>query len=74
MARRRRRDEEEDEDGDSPAAPKKPKPRNDAYVGMLAITFVSLVASAVLFYLDFDSLSGQQIQEPNFVVPPLGGR
>lgn len=34
----------------------KPKTPSDAYVGLLAIALVSLLAAAVLLYLDFDAL------------------
>jgi hypothetical protein len=33
-----------------------PKTPSDAYVGLLAIALVSLLAAAVLLYLDFDAL------------------
>ncbi|MBL8866717.1 MAG: hypothetical protein JNK93_14250 [Planctomycetia bacterium] len=40
-------------DDDSDDTPKTP---SDAYVGLLAIALVSLLAAAVLLYLDFDAL------------------
>jgi len=33
-----------------------PKPRNDAYTGLLAISFLALVGAAVLMYLDSEKL------------------
>ncbi len=33
-----------------------PKTPSDAYVGLLAIALVALLAAAVLLYLDFDAL------------------
>lgn len=42
-----RRDDDEDE---------KPKTPSDAYVGLLAIALVALLAAATLLYLDFDAL------------------
>lgn len=70
MARRRRDDD--DEDGDTPAAPQKPKPRSDAYVGMLGITTAALIAAGVLFYMDFEALNAQQVSPPQVAVPALG--
>ena len=42
-----RRDDDEDD---------KPKTPSDAYVGLLAIGLVALLAAATLLYLDFDAL------------------
>lgn len=74
MARRRRRNEDEEDDDldDAPARPAKTGPRSDAYVGMLAVTFLALATSAALLYMDFDSLSGQQVTPPVVNVPALG--
>jgi len=37
-----------------------PKARNDAYVMMLFITLVAIVAGTVLMYLDFEEYGGKQ--------------
>ena len=41
-----------------------PRARNDAYVMMLFITFVAIVAGTVLMYLDFDEYGGKQPTPP----------
>lgn len=72
----RPRDEEEvDDDLDEalpPPPPRKAGPPTDAYVGMLAVSFVALLTTAGLLYLDFDALSGQQVSPPAVAVPALG--
>ncbi len=52
MARNRskRRDDDDDE-------PEVPKTRSDAYVGLLAISLIALIAGIVLLYVDFDEIS-----------------
>lgn len=84
MARKRRDDDFEDDDrdetddDDNPRRGKKEKeddpnrPRNNAYTGMLAITFVALVAASVLMYLDHEDLLGQTVTAPKFDVPAIG--
>lgn len=80
MARKKKksrpRDDDDDDlldDDDLPAAPpRKTGPRNDAYVGMLAISFVCLVATSVMLFLDFGAMDGQQVSPPAVTVPPLG--
>lgn len=60
-----RDDEEIDE------LPRKPKPRNNAYTGLLAISLLAMIAATTLLYLDFDALSGT-IPQPSAPVPELG--
>ena len=45
------------------------KPRNDAYVMMLAITFLALVTGCVLMYLDAAQYEGKN--PPQAVIPAL---
>lgn len=69
MARKRKiRDEDDDDD----ILDDEQKPKNDAYVGMLAITFLTLAVSAALFYMDFESLNEQSVQPPSVNLPALG--
>ena len=47
------------------------KPRSDAYVGLLAISFIALVTAAVLLYLDAGRYEGiTKVQQPT--VTPAG--
>ena len=46
------------------------KPRNDAYTGLLAISFLALVAGCVLMFLDTQAL-GDPPQKLNVDVPGL---
>lgn len=83
MARRRAVDDEDDEDrpkkrraredddDEDEARPKKPS-MNNAYTGLLGITFVALAAAAVIFYLDADELASQPVQAPSVTAPALG--
>lgn len=59
------------DDDDDPSEKPKPKARNNAFTGMLAISLLALFAAATLFYLDFDALSGT-IPQPSVTVPELG--
>jgi hypothetical protein len=46
------------------------RPRNDAYTGLLAISFLALVGACVLLYLEYDSYGGQNPPPvPNIDVP-----
>lgn len=70
MARRNRDDD--DDDDDTPDVPRTPKPRADAYVGMLGVTFLALAGAATFLYLDYESLNAQQLQAPTVNIPGLG--
>ncbi len=48
------------------------RPRNDAYTGMLVLTFIALVAGSVLMYLDHEELNAQPVNPPKFEIPALG--
>ncbi len=49
------------------------KPRNDAYVAMLMITFLAMVAGCVLLYLDIQQYEGKSPpQAPAPALPELG--
>jgi hypothetical protein len=50
------------DDGDKPKIP------SDAYTGLLSITLVALIAGAVLFYLDQDSLAAAKTNGPSYTV------
>ncbi|HKB39688.1 MAG TPA: hypothetical protein VKD72_24845 [Gemmataceae bacterium] len=45
------------------------KPRNDAYTGFLAISFLALLAATVLMALDADELTKQKPQKITIDVP-----
>jgi hypothetical protein len=49
--------------------PDRPRPRNDAYVTMLVITFFAILAGCVLLYLDSDQYGSKQ--PPKEVIPAL---
>jgi hypothetical protein len=57
---------------DEDSAPAAPRPRENAYTGLLVITFLSLVAACALLYLDFSELSAAPVQQPNVTLPGLG--
>jgi hypothetical protein len=63
--------EEEPADVDYTPPSRRPtaKPRNDAYVMMLAITFLALVAGCVLMYLDAAQYEGKN--PPPAAIPAL---
>jgi hypothetical protein len=67
----------EDEDAvdelDEVAAPARTGPRENAYTGLLVITFLSLVVACVLLYLDYSELNAAPVQQPSVTVPALGG-
>jgi hypothetical protein len=52
------------------------KPRNDAYTGLLAISFLALIGASVMMYLDADSLgkapSPLKIDVPGATAGPKG--
>lgn len=50
---------------DDDAADDAPKPKSDAYVGLLILGLLALITGAVLMYLDFDELSKQTIPQPS---------
>ncbi|MCI0705541.1 MAG: hypothetical protein L0241_31155 [Planctomycetia bacterium] len=70
MAKTRTRDRDEDtRDRQKPVA------RDGAYVMMLFITFVAIVAGTVLMYKDWDEYGKQNPQkEPPIVIEDLGKR
>ncbi len=79
MARKKtkRRDDEDDDltDDDSAeveALPRRPKAKDDAWTGLLALAFVGLLGATVLFYLDHAALTAQQVAPPSFTLPGLG--
>ena len=47
-----------------------PKPRNDAYTGLLFISFVALVTSSILLFLDYNQYGGKT--PPKLNIPALG--
>lgn len=58
MARSRsKRRDDDDDDG-------APKPKSDAYVGLLAISFLALLVGVVLLYVDYDELAKQTVPQP----------
>jgi hypothetical protein len=68
VAKSKTRDEKDD-------SPKRPKPvaRDGAYVMMLLITFVAIVAGCVFLYLDHDQYGGKSPPKENApAVQPLG--
>ncbi|CAN5228739.1 hypothetical protein BH11PLA2_BH11PLA2_21430 [soil metagenome] len=48
------------------------KPKSDAYVGLLAISLIALIAGAVLLYVDFDELQKAQAPVPTITVSEDG--
>jgi hypothetical protein len=79
MARNRDYDDEDEDFDDRPKRGKKKdkdedpnRPRNDAYTGMLVITFLVLVAASVFMYLDHEELIAAPVSAPKFEVPALG--
>jgi hypothetical protein len=67
-----RRDYDEDEDRDEDLEPAATPAPNNAYTGILAISFVALVAAAVLFAMDASELGSTPIPQPSISVPGLG--
>jgi hypothetical protein len=45
---------------DSDPSTTKPKPRSDAYTGMLIISLIALLAGAALLYLDYSKYPGKE--------------
>lgn len=80
MARKKTKPRDDDEDDDLPddesaeqeSLPRRPKPKDDAWTGLLALAFVGLVGATVLFYLDHAALTAQQVSPPSFTLPGLG--
>jgi hypothetical protein len=60
---------EKEREKDRPDRPDRPKPRNDAYVMMLVITFFAILAGCVMLYLDNDQYGRQS--PPKEVIPAL---
>jgi hypothetical protein len=72
-SKEKEKEREKDRDADKPARPDRPKPRNDAYVMMLVITFFAIVAGCVLLYLDNEEYGSKQpTKEAAPVLPDLG--
>jgi hypothetical protein len=57
---------------DEEAAPAPPRPRENAYTGLLVITFLSLAVACGLLYSDFSELSASPVQPPSVTLPSLG--
>jgi hypothetical protein len=57
---------------DEAAAPASPRPRENAYTGLLVITFLSLAVACGLLYMDFSELSASPVQPPSVTLPSLG--
>src|SRR5260221_238030 len=53
-----------------PARESAPRPRNDAYTGLLFISFVALVTSSILLFLDYIQYGGKTV--PRLAIPDLG--
>src|SRR5258708_16922080 len=53
-----------------PARESAPKPRNDAYTGLLFISFVALVTSSILLFVDFKQYGDKT--PPKLNIPALG--
>jgi hypothetical protein len=66
MARSRRRDDDDDRDAAEPPT------RSDAYVGLLAISLVALIAGCVFMFLDHDELEKQTVNPPSVTVSEDG--
>jgi hypothetical protein len=49
--------------------PQKPKPRNDAYTGMLVLSLIVLVVGCVLLYLDYNQYPTSKPENPAKVNP-----
>ena len=60
---------EKEKEKDRPDRPDRPKPKNDAYVVMLVITFFAILAGCVLLYLDESEYGGKS--PPKEVAPTL---
>jgi hypothetical protein len=53
----------------------KPKPRNDAYTGMLVLSLIVLIVGCALLYLDYSQYPKTKPEAPAKVAPisnPLG--
>ncbi len=85
MARKKKSKRRDDDDEDDLPAdptdetesfaddqPRRRKPKDDAWTGLLAIALLGLIGATVLFYLDHAALSGQQVSPPSFTLPGLG--
>lgn len=70
MAKTKKAKKTSDDDDDTKSKKSDgPRPRQDAYVMMLFITFVAIVAGTVLLYLDFEEYGSKQ--PPKETVPAL---
>lgn len=68
MARKgKKRDDDRDDD-----APEAPKVKSDAYVGLLAISFLALVVGCVFMFLDHDELAKQNLPAPSIAASDSG--
>jgi hypothetical protein len=63
------REKERPERSERSERPDRPKPRNDAYVTMLVITFFAIVTGCVLLYRDNEQYGSKQ--PPKEVIPAL---
>lgn len=64
--------EDDDIDDDAAAILRAKKTGENAYTGLLVITFLALVGAAVLLYLDFSELGEKPIPQPSLILPGLG--
>lgn len=58
--------------GDDDEIDVKPGTRSDAYVGLLAISFLALLVGCVFMFLDHDELSQQKADVPTVSAAPEG--
>ena len=64
--------DDDDADNDEAAILRAKKTGENAYTGLLVITFLALVGAAVLLYLDFSELGEKPIPQPSLILPGLG--
>ena len=69
MAKTKKAKKTDDDDDTRSKKSDGPRPRQDAYVMMLFITFVAIVAGTVLLYLDFEEYGSKQ--PPKETIPAL---
>lgn len=62
----RRRDDDEDDDD------RKPAPKSDAYVGLMVITLLAVLAGSVLMFMDNEELMASNPTPPAVSGSPAG--
>jgi hypothetical protein len=55
-----------------PETPEEPKAPSDAFVGLLAISLLALIAAAVFLHLDHDELSKKKLDQPKMSLSTEG--